>query len=103
MYFPSEGWSCVSSWVATGSWPSRAACSTVSVIGAPGSSDEVDDGEDDDPHHVHEVPVEAGDLHGLGPLAGERAPGRHHEEAHQHDDPDGDVDAVEAGQDEEGR
>ena len=68
-----------------------------------GRRHEVDDGEDEDPDHVDEMPVEADDLDGLGILLLERAPVRRDDQRHQHHDADADVDAVEAGQREERR
>src|SRR3954469_25460042 len=63
--------------------------------------DQVDDGEDHDPHHVDEVPVEAGDLDHLGLALVQLAARRHASQREQHQDPDGDVHTVEAGEDEE--
>src|SRR5437773_2478242 len=63
--------------------------------------DQVDDGEDHDPHHVDEVPVEAYELDGLRVLGPELPPQRQPEQREQHHDGDGHVGAVEAGENEE--
>src|SRR5579862_5403265 len=65
------------------------------------SWDEVDDREDDDPHDVDEVPVEAGDLDHLGPGLRDLAADRHAHQRQQHQDAERHVHAVEAGEDEE--
>src|SRR5215213_5455655 len=104
-YERSLGWAwpvpvTVSSW----EWAAApAAAASCKLIGPPPLADQVDDGEDDDPHHVDEVPVQAGDLDHLGPGRRQGPPQRHDHEAQQDEDPDGHVDAVEPGQDVEGR
>src|SRR3989338_9182072 len=67
-----------------------------------GSRDQVDQGEDRDPHDVHEVPVEPGDLH--LDRVGDAEPAAEVEdpEGEQPDHADRHVGAVEAGEDEEG-
>ena len=60
--------------------------------------DQVDEGEDDDPHDVDEVPVQTDQLDDLGLVAGDLAPRSDDHQRQQHDDADGDVDAVEAGE-----
>src|SRR5262245_14498547 len=62
---------------------------------------QVDDGEDGDPHDVHEVPVQPGDFH-LGVVAPvELAPHRQADDEQQPDDAAGDVGSVESRQHEE--
>src|SRR5256885_2089448 len=60
-----------------------------------------DDGEDHDPHHVDEVPVETDQLDGLGSVLGQLALGGDGEQRQQHEDADGHVGAVEPGEHEE--
>src|SRR5689334_528193 len=102
MYWASVGWAPCS--------PACPPCSTASssttseLTSTPdvaGRGDQVHDGEDHDPHHVHEVPVEARDLHHLGLLLGQLPSQRQCPQRQQHDDAEGDVHAVEAGEDEE--
>src|SRR5690606_30838608 len=89
-----KNWPSVGPWCASCSasvvWPARSA---VGVLMPGSSGDQVDDGEDQDPHDVDEVPVEADHLDGLGvdPPA-ERQPRRHE----QHDHARGDVHPVQA-------
>ena len=65
--------------------------------------DQVDEGEDDDPHDVDEVPVETDQLDDLGLVAGDAAARDDADQGHQHDDADGDVHTVEAGEGVEAR
>src|SRR2546428_581640 len=69
---------------------------------APRSGDEVDEGEDQDPDQVDEVPVETDDFDGAVVLRGVRPLGGTDEDAEQVDDAGQNVAAVEPGQDEEG-
>src|SRR5215216_5329923 len=69
----------------------------VSVVMGSGR-DQVDEREDDDPHDVDEVPVEADDLDDLALVARHAAAAHHPRQGQQHDDADGDVGAVEPGQ-----
>src|SRR3954452_13281327 len=81
----------------------------VVVIGAPSppwrswsvapsaSSDEVDDGEEPDPHDVDEVPVVRHDDRGGGLGGGELAELGADEQEDERDEPTDDVQAVEAG------
>ena len=62
------------------------------VVGA----EEVDEGEDDDPDDVYEVPVETGNLDSQGVFLGEGAVQVLAEEGHEPNHPTGDVGAVEA-------
>src|SRR4051794_2518798 len=78
---------------------------SVAVMAAmrPRLLDQVDDGEDQDPHHVDEVPVEADDLDRLGPGMRYPTSDGHGNGYQQHQDADGHVDTVEARQGEERR
>src|SRR5688572_6601626 len=91
-YFMSPPWACSSTVLST-AWVS------VTRASLP-RGQQVDDGEDHDPDHVDEVPVEAGDLHRLRPLLDAAAEGEAGDRQ-QHDDAQGHVGAVEAGEDEE--
>src|SRR5438309_1998898 len=65
---------------------------------APSASDHVDDGEDDDPDRVHEMPVPGHELHALDVRGLERPrPGEHADER-EHHDPDDHVRGVQADQ-----
>src|SRR6185312_3002534 len=66
---------------------SSVATAKVSSLMFTPSRDEVDDGEDHDPHDVDEVPVETGDLDDLGLLLGDAALLRQPHQRQQHDDP----------------
>ena len=80
----------------------RNRCSWVVLVMASSVADEVDNREDDDPDHIDEVPVQAGDLAGHRLLRPEpslrREPGHRQQVEHA----DGDVGTVEAGEHEEG-
>src|SRR5690606_19537637 len=66
--------------------------------------DQVHDGEDDDPDDVDEVPVQADHLHVETALLAETSPAMGDApEREQQEHADGDMDAVEAGEDVEGR
>src|SRR6185295_18356612 len=123
-YLTVLGWVCSGAWW-TSARPAVAGSSPASSSGVAGSSassvatavdsssametraplmrvgDEIDDGEDQDPDHVHEVPVQTGDLHLEMLLGGELAPQRDAHQGEQPQDADGDVHAVEAGENEE--
>src|SRR5689334_649480 len=90
MFWPSLG--CAWCWLTWTSWTAPASVSVAMLLCS--LRDEVDDGEDEDPHHVDEVPVEADDLHDLGLGFGEPAAQRHHEQRHQHHDAEAHVHAV---------
>src|SRR5690606_3553811 len=70
----------------------------------PGRVDQIDDGEDDDPDDVDEVPVETYQLE-VHPVVLREAALETGDapQGEEHDDPDGDVGAVEAGEYVEGR
>src|SRR5688572_6479554 len=70
----------------------------VSVVIACSGGDQVDEGEDQDPHDVDEVPVEADDLDQFGLVGGCAAAGDHADDREQDHDPDRDVNAVEPGE-----
>src|SRR4051794_21207276 len=83
------------SMLCSGSWVGSAVSTSLMCV-PPLMRDQVDDGEDHDPHHVDEVPVQTGDLDGLGvpllqPALGDEAP--HRQQPH---DADRDVEAVQA-------
>src|SRR4051794_9467171 len=65
--------------------------------------DQIYRGEDHDPHHVDEVPVETGDLHRLGLLGRQPTLHRPRPQGQQPHDAHHDVRAVEAGEHEERR
>src|SRR6266508_2663960 len=104
MYNQSLGWIFSPWWTGSPAWTSASASiswATVSVASVvmPHTScrDQVDEREDDDPHDVDEVPVEADDLDSFGADLF-RCPPRHDRRRHQHHDPDTHVGAVEAGE-----
>src|SRR5574342_592611 len=66
-------------------------------------SQQVDEGEDEDPDQVDEVPVEADVLDEVGVVAGQRPPRDLRERNPEQDHPSEDVAAVEAGDAVEGR
>src|SRR4051794_27661440 len=89
---------------ATGSSSERVTRSVVSLM--PASSvrrDQIDRGEDEDPHDVDEVPVEPGDLHGLRLLARQPSLHRAAPDEQQPDDSHRDVRAMQPRQHEERR
>src|SRR5688572_18678155 len=95
-----------SSWVATAPSPGGAGGSPETSVSAirmllARVGDEVDDREDEDPHDVDEVPVEAGDLDLQVLLGRELAPQRDADQRQQPEDPDGHVHTVESGEEEE--
>src|SRR5256885_15769843 len=98
MYWPSPGWAWPAPWTVS-SWAVGAACVVIRQL----LVDEVDDGEDDDPHHVDEVPVQTDDLDGLRTLGRQLSAQRHHVEADQHEDAYRHVHTVETGERVEGR
>src|SRR5216683_4419545 len=64
---------------------------------------QIDEGENHDPHDVDEVPVEADDLDGLRAVGADIAPHRADVERQQHDDAHRYVGAVKAGEGVEAR
>src|SRR6056297_365164 len=72
--------------------------SVMSCSWAVSGRDQVDEREDEDPHDVDEVPVQADHLDGLRLVARDAIRSDHRDECDQHDDADRHVDAVEAGQ-----
>src|SRR4029077_21141736 len=95
-------WRSVAPW-----WPSPYSLASRSSATTGGSwcsmviasrRDQVDEGEDHDPDDVDEVPVEADELDHLGLVPRHLVLADHADQRQQHDDADGDVDAVEAGQ-----
>src|SRR5688572_16761180 len=93
---------------ASSSGVAASGCSSVTSVSAIADDaplmrvgDQVDDREDHDPHDVDEVPVQTGDLHLEVLLGRELPPQRDADEGQEPEDPDRDVDAVEAGQHEE--
>src|SRR4051794_7038019 len=91
----SPGWACAASvsWVA---------CVSTAVTSSS-LFDQVDDGEDHDPNDVDEVPVQTGDLDGLGLFGRQLAAHRHGPQRDQHHDAERDVNAMEARHHEEAR
>src|SRR3954452_20866942 len=100
---PSRSRAARSSAVPGSSAGSSDAATEVSSLMFAASRDEVDDGEDHDPHDVDEVPVQTGDLDLLGMLHPDAVLHRHAPQRQQPDDPDRDVGPVEPGEDEEAR
>src|SRR5437879_13172877 len=101
MYSNGPGWT----WAAAAGWPPSTDVPLPTDM--PPSflrrGDQVDDGEDHDPHHVDEVPVEADQLHLERVRRRDLAHAGQLEEREQHEDADGHVRTVEARQHEEGR
>src|SRR4029079_4012636 len=92
VYVPGVGWE----------WPCSSAVVTCEVM-PEASLHQVNDGENDDPDHVHEVPVQRRHLEIDRVLGRQLLPERQHEHRDQPDHPDGDVGAVESGQGEKAR
>src|SRR3954453_6694653 len=85
-----------SPWGRSGSrpdWTGSISCVSVSLTLAS-FRQQVDDGEDHDPHHVDEVPVQAGDLHPFGVALRDAALHRESPQRHQPHDADEHVGAV---------
>src|ERR1700712_5359192 len=95
----------MSPWGRSGSCPALVSisCVSVSLMRVASLRQEVDDGEDHDPHHVDEVPVETGDLDPFGVALRDAALHREPPQRHQPDDADEHVRAVDAGEEEEAR
>src|SRR4051794_30197650 len=81
----------------TSSPPLPESSSPVVMVGASLVRNQVHDREDHDPHDVDEVPVQTGDLDGLGLLGGQLALQRPLVDRQEPEDADRDVRAVEAG------
>src|SRR5262245_43826398 len=77
---------------------SVSASSSCSSVLMTSCRDQVDEGEDDDPDDVDEVPVEADQLDDLGLAAGDAVGPNHQRQRQQHDDADRHVHAVESRQ-----
>src|SRR5262245_43836005 len=94
-YSAAPGWLCPSAWVAE--WAASL------MTGSSLLLDQIDQGEDRDPHDVDEVPVEPGDLHVEAVSGRQLAHERHHVQAREPDHAHRHVRAVEAGEHEERR
>src|SRR5258706_8685879 len=94
-------WGCGRSPVCTSGMESVSAAAV--LTGVSSGRQQVDEGEDHDPHDVDEVPVQADDLDGLRAVGADVALHRPDVERQQHDDADRYVSAVKAGEGVEAR